>query len=129
MKRCCNAATIFHKKRCKINAEKEQGKGDVAAKIGAKKEPEPVWIIAIDGSDILKHGIVTRKDGKLYPDAFRGVLDESVDTPKTKGIFKRHKEGLLLLCLDTSAVVKVHEYDLKPNVPAISPSGRQLHYN
>lgn len=63
-------------------------------KKGAKKEPEMVRIIAIDGSDILKHGITTRKDGKLYPDAFRGVLDESLDTLKMKKIFKRHKAEL-----------------------------------
>lgn len=53
-------------------------------KKGAKKEPEMVRIIAIDGSDILKHGITTRKDGKLYHDAFCGVLDESLDTLKMK---------------------------------------------
>lgn len=63
-------------------------------KKGAKKEPEMTRIIAIDGSDILKHGITTRKNGKLYPDAFRGVLDESLDTLKMKGIFKRHKGEL-----------------------------------
>lgn len=63
-------------------------------KKGSKKEPEMTRIIAIDGSDILKHGITTRKNGKLYPDAFRGVLDESLDTLKMKEIFKRHKAEL-----------------------------------
>ena len=80
-------------------------------KKGAKKEPEMVRIIAIDGSDILKHGITTRKDGKLYPDAFRGVLDESLDTLKMKEIFKRHKAALPFTYLENKqfcrAVVNV----------------------
>ena len=63
-------------------------------KKGAKKAPEMTRIIAIDGSDILKHDITTCKNGKLYPDAFRGVLDESLDTLKMKEIFKRHKTEL-----------------------------------
>ena len=63
-------------------------------KKGAKKAPEMTRIIAIDGSDILKHYITTCKNGKLYPDAFRGVLDESLDTLKMKEIFKRHKTEL-----------------------------------
>ena len=74
--------------------KKEQGKGGATVTKGAKKEPKMVRIIAIDGSDILKHGITTCKDGKLYPDAFRGVLDESLDTLKMKEIFKRHKAEL-----------------------------------
>ena len=74
--------------------KKEQGKGGATVKKGAKKAPEMTRIIAIDGSDILKHGITTRKNGKLYPDAFRGVLDESLDTLKMKEIFKWHKAEL-----------------------------------
>ncbi|UKI12287.1 MAG: hypothetical protein L6V84_05995 [Oscillospiraceae bacterium] len=45
------------------------------------------------------------KTEKLYPDAFRGVLDESLDTLKMKKIFKRHKAELPFPYLEKQTVL------------------------
>ena len=60
----------------------------------AKHEPEQTRIIVLDGSDLIKRRFTALKDGKLYPDAFRGVLDDSLDTLKMAEVFKRHKAEL-----------------------------------
>ena len=60
----------------------------------AKHEPEQTRIISLDGSDLIKRRFTALKDGKLYPDAFRGVLDDSLDMLKMAEVFKQHKAEL-----------------------------------
>ena len=61
----------------------------------ATKKFESMRIMSLEGSVVLKNdGFTATKDGKPDPQAFRGVLDESLDTLKMKEIFKRHKAEL-----------------------------------
>ena len=51
-------------------------------------------IISIDGSDLLKRSVTVLKNGKLNPDAFRGMMDQSLDTMKLAEVCKKHKAEL-----------------------------------
>lgn len=58
----------------------------------ATKEYESMRIISLEGSVVFKNdGFTATKDGKPDPKAFRGVLDESLDTLKLAEVYDRHK--------------------------------------
>lgn len=57
-------------------------------------KPSLARIISIDGSDLLKRGFSALRDGKLNPDAFRGMMDQSLDTMKLAEVCKKHKAEL-----------------------------------
>ena len=67
-----------------------------------KKEYGNLRIISLDGSQIYRRadgrcGLApysTLKDGKLNPDAFGGILDESLDTDKLCEVYEKHKAEL-----------------------------------
>ena len=58
----------------------------------AKKEKyESMRIMSLEGSVLYKNeGFTATKDGKPDPGAFRGVLDESLDTLKLAEIGRAH---------------------------------------
>lgn len=67
-----------------------------------RKEYEPLRIVSLDGSTILKHSIpsynlsplCTVKNGKLDKDKFDGILDGSLDMDKLREVYKAHKKEL-----------------------------------
>ena len=57
-----------------------------------KKAYGNMRIIAIEGKDIFRTDALTaQKNGKLNPDRFGGVLDESLDTDKLCEVYKAHE--------------------------------------
>ena len=64
-----------------------------------KKEYGNLRIVSLDGSQIYRRAdsrcgfapYSTLKDGKLNPDAFGGILDESLDTDKLCEVYEKHK--------------------------------------
>ena len=67
-----------------------------------KKEYGNLRIVSLDGSQIYRRAdgryslapYSTLKDGKLNPDAFGGILDESLDTDKLCEVYEKHKAEL-----------------------------------
>ena len=67
-----------------------------------KKEYGNLRIVSLDGSQIYRRadgrcGLApysTLKDGKLNPDTFGGILDESLDTDKLCEVYEKHKAEL-----------------------------------
>ena len=57
-------------------------------------KPSLARIISIDGSDLLKRGFSALRDGKLNPDAFRGLMDQSLDTLKLAEVYRKHRAEL-----------------------------------
>ena len=58
----------------------------------ATKKFESMRIMSLEGSVVLKNdGFTATKGGKPDPKAFRGVLDESLDTLKLAEVYDRHK--------------------------------------
>ena len=58
-------------------------------------------IMSLEGSVVFKNeGFTATKDGKPDPKAFRGVLDESLDTLKLADVYDRHKSELAYPYLD-----------------------------
>lgn len=58
----------------------------------ATKKYESMRIMSLEGSVVFKNdGFTATKDGKPEPKAFRGVLDESLDTLKLAEVYDRHK--------------------------------------
>ena len=58
----------------------------------ATKKYESIRIMSLEGSVVFKNeGFTATKDGKPDPKAFRGVLDESLDTLKLAEVYDRHK--------------------------------------
>ena len=58
----------------------------------ATKKYESLRIMSLEGSVVFKNdGFTATKDGKPDPKAFRGVLDESLDTLKLADVYDRHK--------------------------------------
>lgn len=60
-----------------------------------KEKYESMRIMSLEGSVLYKNDCFTvTKNGKPDPDAFRGVLDESLDTLKLAEIYKRHEDEI-----------------------------------
>ena len=72
--------------------KKQEGGADV--KQQELHKPILIRIISIDGSDLLKRGFSALRDGKLDQDAFRGVMDKSLDAMKLAEVCKKHKTEL-----------------------------------
>ena len=57
-----------------------------------KKAYSNMRIIAIEGKDIFRSNTLSaQKNGKLNPDKFDGILDESLDTDKLCEVYKAHE--------------------------------------
>ena len=95
-----------------------------------KKEYGNLRIISLDGSQIYRRadgrcGLApysTLKDGKRNPDAFGGILDESLDTDKLCEMYEKHKAELLFAYTEngnyTRALVSVSfDYAVKEFEP------------
>ena len=67
----------------------------------ATKKYESMRIMSLEGSVVFKNdGFTATKGGKPDPKAFRGVLDESLDTLKLAEVYDRHKSELAYPYLD-----------------------------
>ena len=67
----------------------------------ATKKYESMRIMSLEGSVLYKNeGFSATKNGKPDPKAFRGVLDESLDTLKLAEVYDRHKSELAYPYLD-----------------------------
>ena len=67
----------------------------------ATKKYESLRIMSLEGSAVFKNdGFTATKDGKPDPKAFRGVLDDSLDTLKLAEVYDRHKSELVYPYLD-----------------------------
>ena len=67
----------------------------------ATKKYESMRIMSLEGSVVFKNdGFTATKDGKPDSKAFRGVLDESLDTLKLAEVYDRHKSELAYPYLD-----------------------------
>ena len=61
----------------------------------ATKKYESMRIMSLEGSMLCKGDEFTAtKDGKPDPQAFRGVLDESLDTLKLAEVYDQHKSEM-----------------------------------
>ena len=61
----------------------------------ATKKYESMRIMSLEGSVLYKNeGFTATKDGKPDPQAFRGILDESLDTLKLAEVYAQHEEEI-----------------------------------
>ena len=61
----------------------------------ATKRYESMRIMSLEGSVLYKNeGFIATKNGSPDPDAFRGVLDESLDTLHLGEVYKSHKDEI-----------------------------------
>ena len=61
----------------------------------ATKKYENMRIMSLEGSMLYKNeGFTATKDGKPDPQAFRGILDESLDTLKLAEVYARHEDEI-----------------------------------
>ena len=61
----------------------------------ATKRYESMRIMSLEGSVLCKNeGFTATKDGKPNPNAFRGILDESLDTLKLAEVYDQHESAL-----------------------------------
>ena len=61
----------------------------------ATKKYESMRIMSLEGSVLYKNeGFTATKDGKPDPQAFRGILDESLDTLKLAEVYDRHEDEI-----------------------------------
>ena len=61
----------------------------------ATKKYESMRIMSLEGSVLYKNeGFTATKDGKPDPQAFRGILDESLDTLKLAEVYARHENEI-----------------------------------
>ena len=61
----------------------------------ATKKYESMRIMSLEGSMLCKGDVFTAtKDGKPDPNAFRGILDESLDTLNLAEVYARHKDEI-----------------------------------
>ena len=61
----------------------------------ATKKYESMRIMSLEGSVLYKNeGFSATKNGKPDPQAFRGVLDESLDTLKLAEVYDQHKSEI-----------------------------------
>ena len=91
--------------------------------MATKKKYESMRIMSLEGSVLYKNEVFTAtKNGKPDPQAFRGILDESLDTLKLAEVYARHEneigypylDGKKLFCravvnLSFNRAVKVYE--------------------
>ena len=57
-----------------------------------KKAYGNMCIMAIEGKDLFRFEAITaQKNGKLNPDRFSGIMDESLDTDKLCEVYKEHE--------------------------------------
>ena len=89
----------------------------------ATKKYESMRIMSLEGSVVFKNeGFTATKDGNPDPQAFRGVLDESLDTLKLAEVYDRHKSELAypyldgkkricraVVCLSFNRAIKLYE--------------------
>ena len=89
----------------------------------ATKKYESMRIMSLEGSVVFKNdGFTATKDGKPDSKAFRGVLDESLDTLKLAEVYDRHKSELAypyldgkkrfcraVVCLSFNRAIKLYE--------------------
>ena len=67
----------------------------------ATKRYESMRIMSLEGSVLYKNeGFTATKDGKPDPQAFRGILDESLDTMKLAEVYDRHEDEIEYPYLD-----------------------------
>ena len=67
----------------------------------ATKKYESMRIMSLEGSVLYKNeGFTATKDGKPDPQAFRGILDESLDTLKLAEVYDRHEDEIEYPYLD-----------------------------
>jgi hypothetical protein len=63
--------------------------------MATKKKYESMRIMSLEGSVLYKNeGFTALKNGKPDPDAFRGMLDESLDTDVLRDVYKAHESEL-----------------------------------
>ena len=63
--------------------------------MATKKKYESMRIMSLEGSVLYKNeGFTALKNGKPDPNAFRGMLDESLDTLKLKEVYKKHEDEI-----------------------------------
>ena len=63
--------------------------------MATKKKYESIRIMSLEGSVLYKNeGFTATKDGKPDPQAFRGILDESLDTLKLAEVYARHEDEI-----------------------------------
>ena len=61
----------------------------------ATKRYESMRIMSLEGNVLYKNeGFTATKDGKPDPQAFRGILDESLDTLKLAEVYDRHEDEI-----------------------------------
>ena len=61
----------------------------------ATKKYESLRIMSLEGSVVFKNdGFTATKDGKPDPQAFRGILDESIDTLKLAEVYAPHEDEI-----------------------------------
>ena len=89
----------------------------------ATKPYESMRIMSLEGSVLYKNeGFTALKNGKPDPNAFRGILDESLDTLKIKEVYKKHVAEIgypylegkkrfcrAVVCLSFNRAIKVFE--------------------
>ena len=75
----------------------------------ATKKYESMRIMSLEGSVLYKNeGFTATKDGKPDPQAFRGILDESLDTLKLAEVYARYEDEMgYLTSLNDSAYVLI----------------------
>ena len=60
-----------------------------------KKKYGNMRIMAIEGKDLYRAEAITAlKNGKLTPEAFDGIIDESLDTDKLCEVYKAHESEM-----------------------------------
>ena len=63
--------------------------------MATKKKYESMRIMSLEGSMLCKGDVFTATmDGKPDPQAFRGILDESLDTLKLAEVYSRHEDEM-----------------------------------
>ena len=66
-----------------------------------KEKYESMRIMSLEGSVLYKNeGFTATKDGKPDSQAFRGILDESLDTLKLADVYARHENEMVYPYLD-----------------------------
>ena len=89
----------------------------------ATKKYEGMRIMSLEGSVLYKNeGFTATKDGKPDPGAFRGVLDESLDTLKLAEVYGQHEDEMgypyldgkkrfcrAVVCLSFNRAIKLYE--------------------
>ena len=76
----------------KIEYQIKSTKGGITMAAEKKKVYGNMRIMAIEGKDIFRADTLTAlENGKLNPDKFDGIIDESLDTDKRCEVYKAHE--------------------------------------